>query len=140
MSFGNSDAIRHSLIVVHGKAFARELHILAKLNQHPNVVKLHGFILEGAFPSIVLEWAVHGTVIQYIKGNAVLDRIPIVGFVIFPYLTRRLISPSKVRGITRGLEYLHQNDAIHSDLRGVSNDDSAVSSTSHCWYSGQYLG
>lgn len=37
-------------------------------------------MLEEAFPSIVLEWATHGTVIQYIKKRSDLDRIAIVGF------------------------------------------------------------
>ena len=57
--------------------FAREIYIWAKLN-HSNVVKLEGYSIEDGFPSLISEWAEHGTVVEYAKNNIDKDAIAIV--------------------------------------------------------------
>ncbi|KLO11000.1 kinase-like protein, partial [Schizopora paradoxa] len=89
----------------------RELRLWSQL-EHPNVLPLLGFYLEGAnaIPNLISEWMINGTVTMYIRNRPfdVLELIYIVG-------------------IASGLCYLHfEKSIVHSDLKGsnilVSDD------------------
>ena len=56
------------------------MDIWSKLS-HENIVVLEGFILEGAYPAIISEWAEGGTVIEYVKSDPNCKLLIIVGTV-----------------------------------------------------------
>ena len=60
------------------KVFVKETYIWNKLD-HANIIKLYGFIQENGTPSLILEWAPNGTVIEYLKKNPMRDRAELVG-------------------------------------------------------------
>ena len=61
------------------QAFCKELYIWSSL-EHANIVKLHGFMIEDDYPSLILEWVSNGTVIEYVKANSQCDRVKLVSF------------------------------------------------------------
>ncbi|KLO05367.1 kinase-like protein [Schizopora paradoxa] len=90
-------------------SFARNLHrevrLWSKLN-HPNVLPLRGYFLEGkkAIPNLVSEWMERGTIIDYMK-----DR---------PFDSHEICT--MVYGIASGLHYIHtEHSMVHADLKGV---------------------
>jgi len=82
----------------------REVRLWLKL-KHPNVLPLLGFFLEGsnAIPNLVSEWMKNGTVTTYMQTRN-------------PSATEMC---TMVYGIASGLDYLHRNETVHSDLKGT---------------------
>jgi len=87
------------------KRLAKELRIWAKLD-HPNVLPLLGFIIEGenAMPSLISEWMRKGTLYIFMKE--------------FPKCSGETLY--MLHGISVGLAYLHSKGVIHADLKSVS--------------------
>ncbi|KAI5120172.1 hypothetical protein M0805_008439 [Coniferiporia weirii] len=78
---------------------AKDIYIWSKL-KHPNLVRLLGFIPEaGYLPSLVSEWMENGSILGYIKRNPEYDLMHLV------------------LGIAEGLEYLHDKNVVHSDMK-----------------------
>ncbi|EJC99228.1 kinase-like protein, partial [Fomitiporia mediterranea MF3/22] len=78
--------------------FVKELYVWSKL-AHENILPLLGYVLEGDYPSVVSEWIENGTVTKYLKHNSSAD-------------------PEKlILGIAAGMDYLHDQDIVHSDLK-----------------------
>ena len=44
------------------------MNIWFKFN-HPNILRLIGFIIEGGYPSLISEWIEHGTMVDYLKSH-----------------------------------------------------------------------
>lgn len=65
------------------QSFAKEMYSLSKI-EHKNIIQLEGYVLENGFPTIILEWAEGGTVIEYIKANPDCDLVEIVCLCPFP--------------------------------------------------------
>ncbi|KAH8115011.1 kinase-like domain-containing protein, partial [Phellopilus nigrolimitatus] len=77
---------------------AREVYVWSGLD-HPNILPFCGYMLEGKFPSLISEWTENGTVKKYLERHPDHDLLPLV------------------TGIAEGLEYLHGQHIIHSDLK-----------------------
>ncbi|TDL13680.1 kinase-like protein [Rickenella mellea] len=81
------------------KCIASEMSIWSKIS-HPNVLSLIGYSLDfGPYPAFVTEWMREGTLLDHLQNHRVVHKF------------------SMVCGVARGLEYLHKNNIIHSDLK-----------------------
>ncbi|KAI5120170.1 hypothetical protein M0805_008437 [Coniferiporia weirii] len=82
------------------KTTAKELYVWSKL-EHPNLLRLEGFIIEEGrpLPSFVSEWMENGPILEYVKQHTECDMIHLI------------------IGIAEGLEYLHCNGMVHSDMK-----------------------
>ena len=92
--------------------------------KHQNIVPLLG--VTSTPLQLVSEWMPGGDLTEYVKKHPEVDRLELV-CVSPPYRTMHLPS-RKLRGVVDGLHYLHSNNVIHGDLRGV-RDRSKSSST-----------
>ncbi|KZT20097.1 hypothetical protein NEOLEDRAFT_1151562 [Neolentinus lepideus HHB14362 ss-1] len=82
----------------------REVDLLKSLS-HPGIVKYEGMARDDDTLSIVLEYAENGSLGQTIKA--------------FGKLNERLVASYVVK-ILEGLDYLHQNDVVHCDLKAAN--------------------
>ncbi|KAI5120412.1 hypothetical protein M0805_006913 [Coniferiporia weirii] len=81
------------------KRLSKELHIWCKLD-HPHILPLLGFFFEdNDYPSLVSEWMENGTVLKYLELHPDCDL------------------QQMILGIAKGIEYLHDNDIVHSDIK-----------------------
>ncbi|KAI5122712.1 hypothetical protein M0805_009765 [Coniferiporia weirii] len=82
------------------KIAAREIYIWSKLI-HPNVSLFLGFVenTNTGLPSLVSEWMENGSVLTYVKDHPERDVVPLI------------------LGMAKGLEYLHDNGVVHSDVK-----------------------
>ncbi|EPQ56313.1 hypothetical protein GLOTRDRAFT_120867 [Gloeophyllum trabeum ATCC 11539] len=81
-----------------------EVDLLKSLS-HPSIVKYEGMARDADTLSIVLEYAENGSLGQTIKA--------------FGKLNERLVATYVVK-ILEGLDYLHQNDVVHCDLKAAN--------------------
>ncbi|KAL5523312.1 hypothetical protein ACEPAF_1579 [Sanghuangporus sanghuang] len=80
--------------------FEKEIYVWSKL-QHVNILPLMGYAFDGptGFPVLVSQWMPLGSAWSYLKDKPEFN-------------------PTRlVRGIARGLQYLHQQEIVHSDLK-----------------------
>jgi len=94
------------------KDIAKEIRIWSEFD-HPNILPILGYCVEGDYPSMVSKWVLNGSLRDYMVK---LDKKEIVTMVL---------------GIARGLAYIHiSKGAIHSDLKSdnvlVSSDKQAL--------------
>ncbi|EJC99208.1 kinase-like protein [Fomitiporia mediterranea MF3/22] len=82
----------------YDKVLAKELYVWSKLG-HPNILPLRGFALEGAYPLVISDWMENGTLREYLRDHAECDVEPLI-----------------VK-IASGVNYLHRQDVVHSDLK-----------------------
>ncbi|KAI7897409.1 kinase-like domain-containing protein, partial [Mucor mucedo] len=82
----------------------KEVNILKTLT-HTNVVKYIGFIPTKQYLNIVLEYAENGSLMSTLKA-----------FGAFP---EKLVASFCIK-ILRGLEYLHDNEVVHCDLKAAN--------------------
>ncbi|TDL16904.1 Pkinase-domain-containing protein [Rickenella mellea] len=81
------------------RCIASELSIWSKIS-HPNVLSLVGYSLDfGQYPAFVTEWMPEGTLSDYLKKHPAIHKY------------------SMVCGVAKGLEYLHNHNIVHSDLK-----------------------
>ncbi|QRV74275.1 Tyrosine kinase catalytic domain protein [Ceratobasidium sp. AG-Ba] len=83
------------------KRAARELYTWSRL-KHPNILELIGLAQFQHYVAMISPWMSNGTLLEYIKRNPSVDRRQIA------------------LGISEGVVYLHQRDAIHGDLKGAN--------------------
>ncbi|PAV17588.1 kinase [Pyrrhoderma noxium] len=82
------------------KPFVKELRVWSRLT-HPNILPLIGYFMEGDYPSILSEWMEKGTARRFISDtNLSVDNVL-----------------SMLLGVAKGVNYLHDNGVIHSDLK-----------------------
>ncbi|KAG6808709.1 hypothetical protein H0H92_003174 [Tricholoma furcatifolium] len=82
------------------KLYAKEAIVWAQLS-HPNILPFLGICQFHSRPAIVTPWAENGHINDYLTRN------PDVNRVLLCFDT------------AEGLEYLHRNDIVHGDLKGV---------------------
>ncbi|KAF8815417.1 hypothetical protein BYT27DRAFT_7079987, partial [Phlegmacium glaucopus] len=69
---------------------------------HDNLLPLSGVSMDfGRFLAIVTSWMINGLLSEYIKSEEEYDKMELVV------------------GVARGVEYLHSEGIVHSDIRGV---------------------
>ncbi|KAF5345799.1 hypothetical protein D9756_010860 [Leucocoprinus leucothites] len=86
------------------QSFAKEAILWGHL-QHPNIVPFYGVYYVNTLRRqicLVSPWMHHGNVVEYLKRHPFVARAPLV------------------LDVTSGLEYLHSQDVIHSDLKGAN--------------------
>ncbi|KAG6917751.1 hypothetical protein DXG01_001289 [Tephrocybe rancida] len=81
------------------KTIAQQASIWLQLF-HPNLLPFYGFYNFRNRPSLVYPWAKNGAVVKYLMENPTASR------------------DSLCLDVARGVEYLHENDILHGDLRG----------------------
>ncbi|OCB89426.1 kinase-like protein [Sanghuangporus baumii] len=105
------------------KSLAREMNIWSKLD-HPSILPLLGYTLEKDYPSLISEWMAFGTVKSFLRHLPESD---------ITYLALR---------IAQGLDYMHQLDIIHSDVKATAfvstTHDGAVKGSIR-WVAMEYL-
>jgi len=70
---------------------------------------------------MVSEWMINGNITGFLKANINADRLALVCFLV-QFLSLFIIDNHtfmELRDITRGLVYMHNQDIIHGDLKGV---------------------
>jgi serine/threonine protein kinase/tetratricopeptide (TPR) repeat protein/DNA-binding CsgD family transcriptional regulator len=82
-------------------AFVQEGQMLVRLN-HPNIVRVLDFAIEGGIPFLVMEYAPNGTLHQRHPPGTRLSPDTIVGY---------------VRQVTSALQYAHDQGLIHRDVK-----------------------
>ncbi|QRV98462.1 Serine/threonine-protein kinase [Ceratobasidium sp. AG-Ba] len=93
---GISDDSRKSL-----KHAARELYVWSKC-RHPNVLPLLGLVVYRDQVGMISKWVGHGNLPTYIAQNPGLNRFTISAKIAF------------------GLAYLHEQEIVHGDLKGLN--------------------
>lgn len=104
---------------VASQSIAQEIRIWSQLH-HPNVLPFLGFTLNcGPYPASVSQWMENGTAEQYLKRDPSACYLSVViSNHTFP--TVNIIQVRfQIRGVAKGLQYLHSQNVIHSDLKGV---------------------
>lgn len=74
--------------------------------------------MEAGLPELITKWAEGGTLNAYIENHSGCPLLPIV-CTIRRWHTCTDAVCLKACGIANGLAYLHENDIIHADLKGV---------------------
>ena len=107
------------VLITMAQRFCREVMTWKSL-RHPNVLPLLGVKMGGRHFAMVSEWMDNGSINDFIQANPDADRFKLVGhqssFVAHPALTYALL---QLKGVTRGLIYMHSQGMIHGDLKGV---------------------
>ncbi|KXN84357.1 Dual specificity protein kinase zak2 [Leucoagaricus sp. SymC.cos] len=85
------------------KQFAKEAILWSRLN-HPNILPFYGVYYQGKQKKMCLvsPWMDNGNLVNYLQENPTAPRRPFICDVI------------------AGLQYLHDNNIIHGDLKGVN--------------------
>jgi serine/threonine protein kinase len=86
---------------------------------HPNVLNLIGVpdTLEDGVFSTISEWMSHGNIVKYVHNNAG-NHLKLVGLDLI--FICHLLRTFQLADAIEGLEYLHNANIVHNDLKGVS--------------------
>ena len=104
---------------------------------HPNIVPFKGITLDPL--QIVSEWMSGGDLTGYISLNPQANRIDLVSlFWSLPRTTASL--HCQLVNVATGLNYLHQREVIHGDLKGVGPVIAGLSSLTQRNFVAQYSG
>ncbi|KAG5634198.1 hypothetical protein H0H81_002972, partial [Sphagnurus paluster] len=83
------------------KAISREAILWGQLF-HPNILPFYGIHRTRKDVSLVSPWAEKGNIVDFLKKNEIKNRILLC------------------LDVARGLSYMHENDIIHGDIKGVN--------------------
>ena len=90
---------------------------------HPNVLPTLGAGLDIAELCVVSPWMPDGDLLQYLNKYPGVSRVSIVSAHDVHDSEYTELNTHKMLGVVDGLSYLHYNDVIHGDLKGVSHTD-----------------
>lgn len=106
------------ILTLH-KAFSKETLFLLSIDCI-NIVTMLGVVFINSIPSIVLEWADHGSLFEYLrKCEGSYDILEIVSVTEY-YLPISIKLIFQASGVAKGLQHLHNADIVHGDLKSVS--------------------
>jgi serine/threonine protein kinase len=88
--------------------------------RHANVLSIEGVAPKLFELCMVSKWMDRGNMLLYLRENGKVDRARLVSLPVSVIHQSALTTNAQLRGITRGLVYLHSNGVIHGDLKGVS--------------------
>jgi len=87
--------------------------------QHENILPFLGVMLESPRFSIISERMENGNIVEFVRAHPDHNRLRLVSggsrFILQLYR-----SSGQLIGVATGLEYLHEHDIVHGDLKGVS--------------------
>ena len=95
---------RRALTIPELESFKREIYALTVLN-HPNLLKFYGYTEEPPF-LILTEYMPNGSVFQILRKS--------------PQFLTPTIRSLIALDVARGLDYLHQRNIIHRDLKSLN--------------------
>lgn len=61
---------------------AKEMNVWSKL-EHPNILQLLGYVVEGDYPCLVSHWMDNGTVSRYLQDHPEYDLVKMVRLLFF---------------------------------------------------------
>jgi len=91
--------------------------LVRKRMNHPNVLSTEG-VAPGLFEfCMVSQWMANGSVLDYVRRYTGVNRLELVR----PTHRRSVstLTGLQLIGVTRGLNYLHNNGVVHGDLKSV---------------------
>ena len=102
--------------------YYKEVTVWKRLN-HPNVLLALGAGPDIAELCVVSPWMPDGNLLQYLNKYTGAPRVFIVSVHDICDSEFPKFNTHKMLGIVDGLSYLHFNDVVHGDLKGVSRID-----------------
>jgi len=108
-----------SSLARHCQRFCKEVLMWNRLS-HPNILPLLGAAQEGWEFTMVSEWMDNGNIRQYVLAHPKVNRPSLVsGSFPHPF---RMCSLCQLLDVIHGLMYLHSQNLVHGDLKGVSGN------------------
>lgn len=68
---------------------------------------------------MVSEWMVNGNISEFVKKQKDTNRFELVGTILPQTHSPLMIIQLQLKGVARGLVYMHGEGMIHGDLKGV---------------------
>ena len=102
------------------QAWCREV-VVCRYLSHPNILSFLGASSTEFHPlCIVSRWMPHGNISEFLKHDGQFNRRPLVRRDdLFMEHSRTTFVCSQLIDIARGLNYLHSQNVVHGDLKGV---------------------
>ena len=87
---------------------------------HPNVLSLLGVTMDNQQFVMVSEWMANGNINQFVEAHPDANRFELVGLALIFDNTLHYLSPPIAQRCRQGLIYMHDQEMVHGDLKGVS--------------------
>ncbi|EJC99172.1 kinase-like protein, partial [Fomitiporia mediterranea MF3/22] len=94
----------------------KELYIWSRLD-HTNILQLQGFVLEGDYPVVIAEWMENGTLREYLQKRTDCSVEDMVILLYSSSVHCISLLYHQILGIANGVDYLHRQNVVHSDLK-----------------------
>ena len=91
--------------------------VLSKRLNHPNVLSIEGVAPKLFEFSMVAQWMPNGALLGYVRNYSDANRLELVSSKYRQ--SHSALTRLQLIGVTRGLEYLHDNGIVHGNLRSV---------------------
>jgi serine/threonine protein kinase len=87
--------------------------------KHPNILSIEGVAPELFEFCTVSQWMENGNILEYVGKHPGADRLQLVRFFDPLRCDPALIGSYQLINLTHGLDYLHNNEIVHGDLKSV---------------------
>ncbi|KAF9646875.1 kinase-like protein [Thelephora ganbajun] len=110
----------HDTVEEINKTYCKEV-VVSKRTNHPNIMSVEGVAPKLFEFCIVSRWMVNGNMKEYIAANPAVNRLKLL------------------IGVTRGLDYLHNNEIVHGYLESSSilidaGGNPRLHNFRYCWF------
>ena len=96
----------------------RETRVWHRL-KHPNVLEFFGVVHNmGELFALVSPYCAQGSISGYLERYPQANRLRLVTRV--PHSPHRALTSGQILEVANAIEYLHKNNVIHGDVKGVS--------------------